>query len=331
MRLHITTDDVDNRNYGGWFVNYLAERARECRFRVHQLVDTPERADAVLILARGDEFSSEVRRHPLVRQDFRKVFVYDVKDRPIPFLPGLYCSLPHRQFNPARHAAAPYLAPINPAVGAIAAEPGREADLFFSFIGADNAPVRRRLFRSTANWGLRPDVLVELAYGWAKRGDATAERRFAETIARSRFVLCPRGIGTSTYRLYETMELGRVPVILSDAWVPPAGPPWESFAVRLSERSASELPRLLANYEPRAAAMGRAARAAWEEWFAPDVQFHRMAEAVERLRSGGRAHPSWLPRTWRLRATAARVGRAVDAFARGTAKRAVRLVRRSPG
>jgi hypothetical protein len=309
-------------------VRYLTDRARECRWGVHQLVDTPDAADAILILARGDDYSTELRRHPLVRSQYMKVFVYDVKDRPIPFLPGLYCSLPHRQFNPTRHAAVPYMTPINPAVAAVAAEPRHEPDLFFSFVGADNAPVRRRLFRSARRWKPRSDVLIDLVYGWVSLDSTMARRRFAETIARSRFVLCPRGIGTSTYRLYETLELGRVPVILSDNWVPPIGPTWERFTVRLSERSVRDLPRLLADYDSRAAEMGRAARRAWEEWFAPDTQFHTLAISVERLQASGQSHPHWLPCTWRVRASAARVGRTVDGFARREAKR---FVRRSRG
>ena len=309
MRLHITTDDADDRNSGRWFVDHFAQRARECRFRVHQLVDSPDDADAIVFLARGDDYSTELRRHPLVRSHFGKVFVYDVKPWPIPFLPGLYCSLPRGQFSPARHAAAPYLAPINAKIAAVAAEPPREPDLFFSFIGADNVSVRRRLFRAAATWGTRADILIELAYGWAARGNPAAERRFAETITRSRFVLCPRGIATSSYRVYETMELGRVPVIQSDDWMAPVGPQWDQFALRLPERSTLELPQLLTAYDTRAAEMGRAARAAWEEWFAPNVKFHRLAEAVGRLLARGRSHAGLRTWLWPVRASAIRAGR----------------------
>ena len=331
MRLHITTDDTENRNFGKWFVDYLTTHAARCRRRAHTLADDPELADAVLVVVRGDEYSSELRRSPLVRRFYSRLFVYDTKDRPIPFLPGLYCSLPRRCFKPHRHAAAPYVAPINSAIADIAAQPVDEPDLFFSFIGADNAPVRRRLLRSANHWRTRSDIFIELAYGWQKRGDAAAERRFAETISRSRFVLCPRGIGTSTYRLYETMELGRVPVILSDDWVPVPGPNWERFAIQLPEGSVSDLPRLLTPYESQAADMGRAARAAWEEWFAPDIQFHRLAEAVGRLKATGRSHPPWLPWTWQIRASTARVGRMVDETLRNTAKQLARIIRRSAG
>jgi Exostosin family len=331
VRLHVTTDDADDRNYGRWFVDYLAARAAECPFRVHTLTGDPDAADAVLVIVRGDEYSTELRRGPLVRAYYPKLFVYDTKDRPIPFLPGLYCSLPRSRFDLRRHAAAPYLAGINPAVDRAAERAaGREPDLLFSFVGASNAPVRRRLFRQ--GWAGRADVHLEVSYGWANRGgDAGArearEEAYADLLLRSRFVLCPRGIGTSSYRLYETMQLGRVPVILSDAWVPPAGPEWNSFSVRLPERSVGNLPELLAAYAERSAEMGRLARSAWEEWFAPRIIFHRFAEALDRLRADGRSHPRWARAWWPVTAGAARVYRTLDRAARAAAKAGLRLVR----
>jgi hypothetical protein len=46
---------------------------------------------------------------------------------------------------------------------------------------------------------------------------------FTAESAESILDRCPAGIGPATYRLFEAMELGRVPVILSDEWVPRKG------------------------------------------------------------------------------------------------------------
>jgi hypothetical protein len=40
--------------------------------------------------------------------------------------------------------------------------------------------------------------------------------KYAEAIQDSQFVLCLAGNGPATYRYFETMEMGRVPVVLSD-------------------------------------------------------------------------------------------------------------------
>lgn len=45
--------------------------------------------------------------------------------------------------------------------------------------------------------------------------------KYIKLIHDSRFVLCPRGGGPSSRRLYETMAAGRVPVVISPRWIPP--------------------------------------------------------------------------------------------------------------
>ena len=113
--------------------------------------------------------------------------------------------------------------------------------------------------------------------------------RFAEIMFRSKFVLCPRGHGTSSFRLYETLAAGRVPVIISDAWVPPHGPTWNDFSIRWPEAKIAELPARLREIEPDAEMMGLMARRTYDRWFAPDVVLANQLSQLERLlnRSNG--------------------------------------------
>jgi hypothetical protein len=92
-------------------------------------------------------------------------------------------------------------------------------------------------------------------------------------------MLSPRGIGPSTYRLFEAMEMGRCPVILSDDWTPPPFIPWEKFSIRLKESQVGDLPRILADapYE----ALGRAAREAWEQYVDRPHAFHYLSETLQ--------------------------------------------------
>ena len=100
--------------------------------------------------------------------------------------------------------------------------------------------------------------------------------------------LCPRGAGPSSYRLFETMQMGRVPVVLSDQWVPPDGPAWGEFLIRVPEHDVLRLPGLLREHEPDCEARGAAARHAWEAWLSPDRLFGRICEACEDLLKDGR-------------------------------------------
>ena len=105
-----------------------------------------------------------------------------------------------------------------------------------------------------------------------------AKSRYGEIISSSKFVLCPRGYACSTWRLFETMKAGRVPVIISDQWVAPEGPAWDNFSLRVMENQVSRIPEILEQYESQAELMGHCARAAWEEWFSKETIFHRIVE-----------------------------------------------------
>jgi hypothetical protein len=74
------------------------------------------------------------------------------------------------------------------------------------------------------------------------------------------------------------MMLGRVPVIVSDQWVPPQGPDWSSMSVRVEEGDVDSIPALLEATAAEAQAMGRVARGAWVDWFSEDASFHRTVE-----------------------------------------------------
>jgi hypothetical protein len=108
--------------------------------------------------------------------------------------------------------------------------------------------------------------------------DSNDRTHYGDILARSKFVLCPRGYACSSWRLFESMKAGRVPVIISDQWVPPAGPTWESFSIRVRQNHVLQIPEILERHEPNAAIMGRLARKAWEEWFSQEVTFHRIVE-----------------------------------------------------
>ena len=127
-----------------------------------------------------------------------------------------------------------------------------------------NAPIRRKLatlvhprsfFQNTTE-----DFDRILHQKMERRERLDYDRRYAELTKASKFVLCPRGLSVSSIRLFETMRMGRAPVILSDEWVPPAGPRWEKFSIRINEKQFARIPTLLEQRESEAVAMGEIAR-----------------------------------------------------------------------
>jgi len=90
-------------------------------------------------------------------------------------------------------------------------------------------------------------------------------------------------------RLFEAMSLGVAPVLISDRYVLPRGPAWDTFLVRIPERRARDVVAILRPLASQSAPRARLARAAWEEWFAPDVIFDRLVDAAASAHTAGEA------------------------------------------
>lgn len=266
-------------------VDELEALAAKDRHRVHQLVDDPEDADVVLFVQCHlvDWRLTQILRSELARRYWAKAMVYDERDRPWLSLPGVYVSTPSSSFDPRRQRAWAYVwssrrpRPDFPT--------DYEPDLLFSFVGSRTAACREAVLELR-----HPDAVIEDVADfsvWDSSSTDFEERRcrYDEVLTRSRFVLCPRGRGTSTFRLYETIAAGRVPVIISDEWVPPEGPRWDSFSLRVREDQIASLPAILWERSGDWGAMSAAASAACSEFFGEAATFHRVAELLDELRS----------------------------------------------
>lgn len=273
----------------------LLECAGIDRFGEHQLTSDPDDADLILFAELGYSsavglFDSRIRRHPYVAEHRSKVFVMNSADVAVPYFPGLYPSIERSTYDARRVRSCHYVS-THIAVPPLVERDPEERDLLFSFMGtAANHPVRQRLMGLDHPRAILRDVAGGV-WGTGRENVRRFLHEYAETMARSRFALCPRGLGTSSLRLFESMRFGIAPVILSDAWVPPTGPAWDAFSVRVPEREVARIPDLLGGLEERSVEMGRLARRAWEDWFADDVTFHRVvgwcAEILEARGTGG--------------------------------------------
>lgn len=270
----------------------------------HSIVDDLASADAVLYLEpngwRDRSYAELLLREEAVRRFPEKCFAYNYADFFIGFLPGLYVSLPQRHAADPRFASWSYILGLPNRFVTKASECSGpyQPRFLFSFRGSNTAPVRVELFRRARQWSAFAAV-AELGVGEFFATDAAAKQRYVEEILASQFVLCPRGLGPASHRLFETMALGRVPVILSDDWVAPSGPDWAAFSLRVRESEIDRLPEMLRANADRAESMGCAARQAWCDWFAPEVvvphAFDRLAHLKAQL---GESRPDY-SRLWR--------------------------------
>jgi Exostosin family len=249
-----------------------------------------EQADLILFVdSYTDTRYRFIRHHPLTAQQPHKCFVFSQLDDPIHVLPGVYTNLDRRHHRPGWSNSFCFVDTYksNPFI-ATARKVCAKRLLLFSFLGRDSHPVRKKLFACRFD---RTDVLIEQTpYNhWAR--DERAEqfqRRYAEVSASSRFIICPRGAGVSSIRLFEAMELGCVPVIVSDDWVPPSGPRWEDFSIRVSERNLHQLEDIIVEREADWEAMATLASQEWFRWFQEKNFLRQIVHRILNLRASDR-------------------------------------------
>lgn len=242
------------------------------RVKTHQHTLDAANADIVLFIGSKNPDLSDVLAHPLATQDRERCFIFHMGDRIVPRMPGVYTCLEAAWHHPGRTRAGHYTqvaeySHCTPRDGS--SPPG----FLYTFLGrCATHPIRQRIATLNNPRGLVLDTSA------ASGASPVAPDQYAHAMCSGLFALCPRGIGSSSFRLFEAMRLGRAPVIISDAWVPPEGPQWSAFSVRIPESQIDSLPERLAALEREALTMGMLASKAYANWFAQDVTFHRVVE-----------------------------------------------------
>jgi hypothetical protein len=263
----------------------------------HELVSEPEQADIIVISnLRDEDWHAAVVNHPLRRRYPHKCFGIEDGDFPVPLLRGIYTSASSKAWNFGRVRSGSYGLFLerwrNRAVESQAeARTSAPKRYLFSFIGRANHPVRQVMLQ---NHYRRADIRVEetgkFSIFTADNPVCRAERErfFADVLMASKFALCPRGIGTSSIRLFEAISLGIAPVIISDRWMPPEGPDWESFSIRVRERDVARVEEIVAEREAEWEEMGQRAQAAHDEFFSSKRYFNFVIDSLVEIREGQR-------------------------------------------
>ena len=265
--------------------------AAQDRFGVHTLTNSAENADVILFVDAHmphDWRLPAIMSHPLTRQFPQKTLIYDDRDRPWCTLPGLYVSMPQSSFDSCRQTAMPYYKNHNEQ---IAQNLAPVPDLLFSFMGSRSHKGRTPLFALTHVRAYIEDTTHTNFFDYSENRNEekiqAQKLHYLEVMQRSKFILCPRGTGASSFRLQEALTLGRVPVIISDEWTPPAGIDWAACSLRVREADVETLPALLEKREVDYPALAAQARLAYENYLAPDVFFHHTAEHCRALIENG--------------------------------------------
>lgn len=305
MKVFVTTVEQRDLAWNGDALS-LSALANKAEPHQHDLTDSPREADVILItdLRQDDKSMRLLRRNPILREFPDKCFVLSRLDHPIGFARGVYDSIPKSFVGFGRFRAGFYVYESdqwrNPFIAEMAESPC-EPDLFFSFIGRKSAECRRHLL--AAEWSREDIVVYDPSYDHWDHSTANREFRqwqYALITRRSHFVICPRGANTASERLFEVMELGRVPVIVSDHYEAPLGPRWDDFSIRVAEHDVGNLESILEPFESRADQMGVRARQEWLKWFSPPKQFNYIVDACIDIQRKAKVPEQYMRLLWPL-------------------------------
>ena len=253
------------------------------KFQKHSVTDDPASADIILFIENSrfheDYFYQRLKSHPLLKLYPSKVFMYNPHDQPWYILPGLYGNMPRKLYNNNFMAASPFFEETN---SLMYCDFSKTPEYLFCFNGNPQScpSLRNKVLRLK-----HPRAKLENVYSAIfGKHPQSVKLGYADLMTASKFVLCPKGSGTASFRLFEAMRAGRVPVILSDKWVPPVGPSWDDFSIRIAQKDVDKIPEILEREEANWEKKDRLARQTWEDYFAPDTIFNYMIDQVLELR-----------------------------------------------
>ncbi len=233
---------------------------------------SPEAADAIFVHEENSfkewRYVSTLLDDPVIGRFPNKVYTINTDDCANGLLRGVYTSLPKCRFSAQFHGIVPYASFPNQAVLARRGEPRPEPKYLGTWRG--NPKSNRRLrTRFMQICGKSPAFLVESTTSWLNH-DANEKDHYVDLLLAGRFSLCPAGWAAVSFRIYESMALGVAPAIIADEFVPPNGPNWNDFSIRVPEDNVENLASILDRFADKYLEMGQLGRQAWEQYFSPE-------------------------------------------------------------
>lgn len=142
-------------------------------------------------------------------------------------------------------------------------------DIFCSFTGAITHDIRNVIY----NMYREDRDFVFFAKNWSPTVSNNELLTFINTTKCSKFTLCPRGYGAQSFRLYEVLQLGSVPVIVYDKeWFPFSNEiDWSSFCILINVKEIPEIKnKLLHVSDEKYTNMLSVGRSIYEKYFTMD-------------------------------------------------------------
>lgn len=282
-----------------FITSYLEEQAQQVAERIRflhsisdkrfLLTEDSELADMILIGSIGNEvndlpYLNKILCNNIIDKYPNKCFSVSFRDKPITFNRGIYESTINNFLSYGRVKTAAYNSSGFNSYIREHIHSNKDYEIkkyLFSFIGRQSHPIRQQIFTLNIS---NPNILIEDSSTfdfWQCTDETEKDNRqkwYYDALIKSKFSLCPRGHGTGSIRLFESMMLGICPIIISDDWVLPSGPNWSEFSIIISEKDTINLEKIVISYESRYIEMGKLARQAYQKFFSDEIYFNYIVD-----------------------------------------------------
>lgn len=135
--------------------------------------------------------------------------------------------------------------------------PNKKKDIFYSFIGCNDNPIRKKIFQMShpkSTVIIKRQTLHFYIDIWenslqSKLRKEKEKHQYQDILSRSRFSLCPSGRGPGTLRFWESLQAGAIPILISDELCLPKNYDWNSCIIRIPINNLKNLTQILSSID----------------------------------------------------------------------------------
>lgn len=151
--------------------------------------------------------------------------------------------------------------------------------IFCSFVGSITHPIRNIVLKEVHE---KPGYFIQ-AFHWQQDIPDDRKIHFKNVLEQSRFTLCPRGYGATSYRMYEAIQVGSIPVYISDkfvfAWEDELD--WSEFCVIVPESKITEIDSMLKEMsETQVRKMQERLKVVYDQYFTIPAAYNQIIKRV---------------------------------------------------
>ncbi len=212
------------------------------------ITDDESYADLIIVhnkhLLPRRRFEVKLLASAYFRENARRLLIYDETDNPSYVLPGLYVSTDLRRCG-SHVVPVPYL---HKKLQSDFHGKGLKKSIVGSFWGRNSHPVRSKLYDLNDQRYSMIDTTTFDFFDLTESNQASLAKQrsnYINSLESSMYSICPRGYGSCSIRLFESVLSHTVPVILSDHYVPPPIFDWNIASVRIPESDAANVRALI--------------------------------------------------------------------------------------